>query len=284
MVDGEVSARDRHVERTDTGSFACTIAGHEPIRQLLAVQAVTPERSKLGRILGRSPLSPAGRTVYRTALAEVEVGDALDGLGAGWHVLHSVRVGADAADIDHLVIGPAGIFIVTAAVHPGGVVEASQRTFVVSDIRFPHIRNMEYEMGRVEGLLSAASGVPVEVAAILAVVDPKSLTVREAHRDVAVLPSATIARWLTSRARTLSPELVETFARVAALPSTWQIAADDIGDATALRARFDELKLEVTRAWNVQRVWLTGTTVAGGGAFILVAYSILATALGTGSN
>lgn len=284
MADGEVSARDRRAERVDSDSFACNIAGQVAIADLLRVQSVTPTRSWLGRLFGRSPLSPRGRLAYRVAVGEVEVGDALDGLGAGWHVLHSVAVGSDAADIDHLVIGPAGIFIVTTAVHPGGVVEAAQRSFLVSDVRYPHIRNMEYEMGRVERLLSVASGRAVEVAAILAVVDPKSLTVREAHRDVAVLPSATIAAWLSGRPAVLAPEDVAAFTRIASLPGTWQATTVDISETRALRAGFDALHREVTRAWNLQRVWLTATTVAGGGAFIFVTYAILAVAVGSTGN
>jgi hypothetical protein len=219
-------------------------------------------------------------------MGAVEVGDALDTLasaGSGWHVLHSVAVD-DGAELDHLVIGPAGVYIVTTAVHPDGVVEASQRTFMVSDVRYPHIRNMEYEMGRVERLLGTAAGFAVEVSGILAVVEPKSLVVREAHRDVAVLSASTIARWLSGRARVIQPVEVEAIAAVARRASTWQVAIAPTDDPVEQRERFDSLRGEVDRAWSLQRLWATAITVTAAGAFIVVTYSILVAAIGSGGS
>ncbi len=284
MTDREVSARG-HSSAVSASSTAIagTISGRSEIGDLMRVHDATRPRSKVARIFGASPLSLTGRAAYRSAVGEVEVGDALDELaasGGGWHVLHSLSVD-EGTEIDHLLIGPAGVYIVTTAAHPGGVVEAAQRTFTVSDVRYPHIRTMEYEMGRVERLLASATGTAVEVSGILAVVDPKSLVVREAHRDVAVIAASTIVRWLRGRTTIFQPDVVENIATIAGRASTWRFVTVQTDDPAELRGRFDRLRGEVDRAWSVQRLWATALTVAAAGAFILAAYSIFVTTIGS---
>lgn len=283
MTDRELSARDRGSALGAAGlPVAGSIAGRTEIAELLRVQSAIRERSTLARVFGVSPLTTAGRDPYRFALGVVDVGDALDALargGTGWHVLHSVQL-ADGSELDHLVIGPAGVFIVTTAVHPDGVVEAAQRTFTVSDERYPHIRDMEHGIGRVEGLLSAAAGSPIEVSGVLAVVEPRSLVVREPHRDVAVISASTIVRWLSRRPTTLEPAEVDRIVAVARRGTTWGSDIQKDG-ATELRARFDALRAEVDRAWSLHRLWATAVTVLAAGALIVVVCSILVSAIGS---
>ncbi len=56
-------------------------------------------------------------------VGEEAVGLELALLDPQWRVLHSVAVGRHGADIDHLLIGPPGIFAVTARHHRGGPVD-----------------------------------------------------------------------------------------------------------------------------------------------------------------
>lgn len=279
MTDGDVSAADRAAETT--GSFESR-AGHVAIGELLRAQEMVPRRSKVSRIFGVSPLSTVTQPLYRGVVGEIEVGEALDRLGGEWHVLHALPVDEDHADIDHLVVGPSGVFVVSTRNHTGFDVWASQRTFLVGGVRYPHIRDMEYEMGRAERLLTAAAGHPVEVSGILAVVAPKSLTVREKQRDVAVLPSSQLVGWLLRHKRTLSPSDVAQIGAAASLASTWY---DDGAVApvepTGQRERFERLRSEVRAAWRVQLGWTIGAAVAAIGAFIVMTYSILTSAIGS---
>jgi hypothetical protein len=48
-------------------------------------------------------------------------------LGPEWRVLHAVRVGERGSDIDHVVIGPAGVFTVNAKHHPNASVWVGRR-------------------------------------------------------------------------------------------------------------------------------------------------------------
>ena len=277
MTDGEIVARGSDLASATIPSR--NIAGQSTISDLLALQELAPRRSSLARLFGANPLGVASRATYRSAIGEIEVGKTLDSLGPEWTILHSVPVGEGGARIDHLVVGPGGVYIVNTTVHSGGLVWASQRTFMVGEIRYPFIRNMEYEMGRVERLLSTAAGRAVEVSGILAVVDPKTLTVREAHRDVAVLQASGISRWIRGRSKVLLPDDVETIAAAANQPDTWHDAVQSDQDPGELRARFDALHSQVTRAWNLQKLWATVVTAVGAGGFILVTYTILVNAL-----
>jgi len=56
----------------------------------------------------------------RGATGEEQVGGLLDGLaGEGWHVIHDASLGW--GNVDHILIGPAGIFTVETKSHPGPI-------------------------------------------------------------------------------------------------------------------------------------------------------------------
>jgi hypothetical protein len=279
MTDGDVSATDRAAETT--GSFDSR-AGHVAIGELLREQAVVPCRSRVARIFGGSPLNAVTQPLYRGVVGEIEVGEALDRLGPEWHVLHALPVDEDHSDIDHLVIGPSGVFVISTRNHTGADVWASQRTFLVAGVRYPHIRDMEYEMGRAERLLTAAVGRPVEVSGILAVVAAKSLVVREKQRDVAVLESSNLVSWLLRHKRALAPVEVAQVGAAASLASTWyDDGSSALIEPDGQRERFERLRAEVRTAWRVQLAWTIGASMAAVGAFAGMTYSILMSTIGS---
>jgi hypothetical protein len=282
MTDEDVSALGRADDARD-GAASATLADNLPAQAIMAeflsVQDDVAPRSALARVFGGTPLSTESKLLYQGVLGELEVGATLDSLGPGWIVLHALPV-AGGLDIDHLAIGPSGVYIITTRNHRGEPVWASQRTLIVGDIRYPDIRNMEYEMGRVERLLSTAAGRPVEVSGVLAVVSPKKLTVRQKHRDVEVLASDRLAAWLMGRRRVLSPEEVEEVAAAAGHATTWHQDDSAPVDSRDLRARFDRVRTQVTRAWRLQVGWAAVMILVGAGSFVVVTYVILLSALG----
>ena len=279
MTDEDAPAREREAPGS-THSYADNLAGQRSIVELLDAQDALPTRTLMSRVFGITPLTDTTRALYQAATGEAEVGEALATLGDSWIAIHSLPVAAGGADIDHLVVGPSGVYIVTTRNHSRQNVWASQRTLMVGGIRYPDIRNMEYEMGRVERLLSAATGRAVEVSGILAVVSPKSLTVRQKHRDVEVLASAEIAPWLQMRRRVLAPDDVREIAAAAALPATWAPDSTPLLDTIELAARFQTLRAEVSRAWRLQLTWALVASIMAAGGFLAVTYLILLTSLG----
>ena len=279
MTDGDVSSPDRAAELT--GSFESR-AGHVAIGELLREQELVPRRSTLSRVFGVSPLSAVTQPLFRGVVGEIEVGESLDRLGPDWHVLHALPVDEDHADIDHLVIGPSGVFVISTRNHTGSDVWASQRSFIVAGVRYPHVRDMEYEMGRAERLLTSAAGRAVEVSGILAVVAPKSLVVHEKQRDVAVLESSHLVGWLTRHKRVLSHDDVEAFGAAASLASTWYDDGSTLYvEPNGQRERFEALRAEVRRAWRIQLAWTIGVSIAPVGGFAGMTYSILMVTIGS---
>lgn len=285
MADGDVSARaERSDASTDGSSLDGNLPGQGAIAELLQAQALVPPRSLAARVFGMTPLSPETHAMYRGVVGEIEVGKALDHLGPGWVVLHAVPVEEGAADIDHLVIGPAGVFIVATKNHSGHNVWASQRTFIAGGVRYPHIRNMEYEMGRAERMLSTAAGLGVEVSGILAVVAAKSFVVREKHRDVAVLQSFSLVPWLVKHRRVLDAAEVVRVGRAAALASTWYEAGSEPVQPQRDRASFELLRSRVRAAWYTQLAWAIGLSIIAVGTFGWITSSMLLSALRSFGN
>lgn len=277
MTDGDVSARADDT----TESLGANRAGQVAIAELLKAQGDVPPRSLLRRVFGMSPLSPETHAMYRGVVGEIEVGEALDRLGPEWSVLHALPVESGMGDIDHLVIGPAGVFVVATKNHSGHNVWASQRTLMVAGVRQPHIRNMEYEMGRAERSLTAAAGSPVEVAGILAIVAAKTVVVREKHRDVAVLTAGQIVNWLLRHKRVLTAAQVSHISTAASLASTWDDSDAESACPDTGRRQFELLHASVRRAWRVQMAWAVGVSVLGIGAFAVITYSMLWSAIGS---
>lgn len=277
MTNGDVSARTPPVASPGTGDNS---PGQTAMAEFLGAQSEVPDRSLLARLFGLSPLTSQTRPLYHAAVGEIQVGDALDRLGDDWVVTHALPVGAGNIDIDHLVIGPGGVYVVNTRNHTGQAVWASQRTFMVAGIRYPHVRNMEYEMGRVERLLSAAVEHPVEVSGILAIVSPKNLTVRQEHRDVAIVSSGSLVSWLRGRREVLARDAVQEIGSAALLDSTWHQSDEPPVDRAIVRERFECVRRSVRSAWRIQLAWASATTLAGGGGFVLLTYAIFLRAVG----
>ena len=72
-------------------------------------------------------------------------------------------VGKGDSDIDHVVIGPGGVFTINTKNHSGQKVWVAGRIFLVNGQKQPHLRNAGHEAQRASRLLSAAAGFRVDV-------------------------------------------------------------------------------------------------------------------------
>ena len=85
-------------------------AGYSVAQKCLEVQAEAENADPLLRQSDRVRLHPDAWPWYVGALGEIEVGVLLGALGPDWMVRHAVPIGQGTADVDHLVIGPGGVF------------------------------------------------------------------------------------------------------------------------------------------------------------------------------
>jgi hypothetical protein len=251
------------------------MAGHCVISELLSVQRTARPRSGLARLLGSSPLLQDAKPWYRGALGEIAVGRLLAKLPDGWHVLHAVPVGRGSSDIDHIVIGPGGVFTINTKNHSGQKVWVAGRTFMVAGQKQQHIRNAEHEAERAARLLSAATDTQMGVTPIVAVVDPQSLTVREKPAKVVVLTAAQLVRWLKKRPQVFTADQVARMLRAADAPATWHVSPSEAQSAAALQGAFSDLGKEVRGARAVRRAWGIGLAGAGAVAALTVGPELL---------
>ena len=138
-----------------------------------------------------------------------------------WRLLHAVRGGERGSDIDHVVIGPGGVFTINAKHHPDAKIWVRGDTFMVNGHRQPYIRNSRHEAKRAAGLLSASCGFPVEVAGVVVPVRAADVAVKKAPDDVFVGSRAQVSRWLRRCPEVLRADAIEAiFATATARRST----------------------------------------------------------------
>lgn len=233
------------------------------MEELLALQGLVQERSLLQRIFGASPLSEATWPWYRGALGEIAVGRILAALGPEWLVLHAVPVGTGSTDIDHVLVGPAGVFTINTKNHSGQSVWVAGRTLMVAGKRTRHLYNAAHEASRASKLLSAAVGGPVDVTAVVVIVEPKTLTIKAAPEHVSVVTERQLLRWLMQRRQVLNPQQVSRIATAAVLARTWHRNPAQPGNADAIQQNFAALRLLVDRARRRRATWALGAPAAG---------------------
>jgi Nuclease-related domain len=130
----------------------------------------------------------------RGATGEEQVGGLLDGLaGDGWHVIHDASLGR--GNVDHILIGPAGVFTVETKSHPGPVKVGRVHGATLSQAQAQRKAIERVTGERVEALIVFSR----------AWVD-KPLARR---KGVRVTPARMLAGYLERRPATLSQEQVQ---------------------------------------------------------------------------
>ena len=155
------------------------------------------------------------------AEGERKVGRKLARLGPQWRCLHSVEVGNNGSDIDHIVIGPPGVITLNTKCHPKGKAWVGQHLVMINGQKTPYLRNSRHEAKRAQKLLNAATDCAVPVRAAIVMVGLEQLTVNQMPEDIAVTTYRDVTRWLGKLPNQLTPDQVESIFTVARLSTTW---------------------------------------------------------------
>jgi hypothetical protein len=244
------------------------VPGQAVIEELMAVQSRVPPRTWLQRIFGASPLGPESNPWYKGALGEIAVGRILEGLGPEWLVLHAVPVGTGSSDIDHVLVGPGGVFTLNTKNHSGQPVWVAGRALLVAGKRTRHLLCAAHEAARAAKLLGTAVGFPVEVTGVVVIVEPKSLTIKARPEHVAVVREARLLAWLRRFPPVLGPEKVAQIASAAVQPETWRRQPPATTDLPALQHSFTALRLLVEQARRRRAAWALSVPAVG---FVMLA-------------
>ena len=256
------------------------------LRNCLSLQSDAGPQPVLSWLFGVNPLARGARRSYSGAQAELALVKSLTALGSEWTVLHSVPVTEGGIEddpvIDHLVIGPAGIFTLSIQSHSGQSLWVGERTFIADGERLNHLAIAEEEGLAVARFLTAAlaaggvrrDGVMPEVVVTPCVVvdAPARLQVHHRHGPIEVITARTFTSWLTGLPRLKSPVAVEEIMAVAISASTWPVNepanGESVADARHRVAEFELLRHRVSSACVRQLLWAGLGVVISYGAII----------------
>lgn len=189
----------------------------------------TPGGSATGRFADEVDADP--RAVFDDAPAgawalggsgEWLVGRELERLTPHWYITHDVAVGQRGANLDHVLVGPPGVFVLNSKYHGDKPVLVDGEVFVGGRHR-AHVRQGEREAARASRALSRALGEPVVAVSLIVVVasfyecpkQPSSRSVRVVHARQAV-------PFLTGLEPAIPPAVVRRLTRLVRRPSTWR--------------------------------------------------------------
>lgn len=264
---------------TEGQSLRSRVPGQSAMRRIVNGRRGRVTRSRLARFFGANPLNVAERPIYRGALGELLVGDTFDQLGPSWDVLHAVPLDAAEREIDHLVIGPPGVFSVLTRSHSGQDVVVDDDSVHVDGRPDDHLATARFEAESAAARLSNAAGRLVTVQPIIVCVNPRRFAVRRRPQGVIVVQARNLARMLAKLERRLDGPEVALISDVADRGTTWHAGAPAEQDTAELHREFAILRAEVTAASKRRALWLAAAFVllcalVWGGVALTVAHVV----------
>ncbi len=178
------------------------LALHEPGHAVLA--ALHARLGPGGAASGTAALTPDQAALARAYVGEVDVSAALDRLSSRWRVLHSVPAGDAGTGVDHVIIGPAGVFTIMSRNHTGVHVTVAGDTVVAAGRQESYIPDARLGAQQAQTALSADVALASAVFPTVAIVGA-SLQVSQSPDYVSVLDATGIVDWLSA----LPPRLAQ---------------------------------------------------------------------------
>lgn len=217
-------AADRSREHPDDEPEWTDLAANRPgqvgDQHAAELRRRAPFRSVVSRVLD---LRTEERQRRLVALAERRVARELAHLPRTWHVLHSVPVEHSETGLDHLVVGPAGVYLLDSKLHPDGLVLVDSGSFRVNGALADDVTVVRRDAQVAAELLTAACRHPVVVHGVVVVIGGE-LRIRRQPDDVTVVTRKQVATWLRRRPRSLTNEEVAEVYAMARRSTTWRRA------------------------------------------------------------
>lgn len=195
--------------------------GQSVRKQAASLRQAAPMRTLVARVVGKHTDERAFRV---GAEGEKKVARRLARLPESWKVLHSVPIGSRGSDIDHVIVGSVGVFTVNTKHHPEANIWVRGDTFKVDRRNQPYVRNARFEAKRASGMLSAATGLPISVTGVIAVVGARGgfiVKAQPADGVVHVVGRKNLVKWLLGHGSIFSPEQVSIVFDQARRSTTW---------------------------------------------------------------
>ena len=228
---------------TTPGRFS----GQSVVEELLRQHEDRPTRSRLARAFGASPLDSNGLSWLRAAQAEMIVGDILDRLPGNYSVYHSLPIPNTAFAVDHLVVGPGGVFSVNAKNHWDRDLAGSPRSLPIGGYPMPYLRDVAFESAQITTLLATELPPLTAVRPVIALVNPHKIRLARKPDSVTVIDSPRLRRWIAGQPRTITPEQQLAIVALVDDPATWS-TKNQLLAPLHVHARFTALEQQVAAA------------------------------------
>ncbi|MEV6313761.1 nuclease-related domain-containing protein [Streptomyces sp. NPDC051776] len=174
-------------------------------------------RYALGKLVGRQSEADSWMKGLK---GEKTIGGELERLTRrGWRVLHSIPLPGE-VDIDHLLLGPGGVFSINTKRHPGAQVWVGDESVKIGNKPYPYVRKSRHEARRAAKALTRACGFEVVVHPVLAFVGTAKVTVVPSLDDVRVLRDREFAA-LGPMTGVLHPSTLDAIYAMARSRRTW---------------------------------------------------------------
>ncbi|HZA40717.1 MAG TPA: nuclease-related domain-containing protein [Actinomycetota bacterium] len=193
-------------------------AGASARAQAERLRADEPIRTRLARLLR---VHTDERAYRLGAVGEETVGSRLARLDrSSWLVLHDIVINERGTNIDHIVIGPPGVFSLNTKHRPKAKIVVTERSFLVNGYRENYLPVAVSEAAKVSRTLEASVGFTVPVNPVIVVMGAE-LEVRSAPAEVSVVRRKDLLKWFLSLPPRLAEDRVQALMHAAGRPSTW---------------------------------------------------------------
>lgn len=199
--------------------LAANLPGQVLLAEAAALRAAHPWICRIDRLFGRHNDERRKRV---GAKGEQMVAARLAKLPDTWRVLHAIVRNESGTDIDHLAIGPAGVFTINSKYHAGKRVWVRGSTIKVTGHNQHYVPEMRSEVKAAVRLLSAACEQPVAVNGVVAIICADFTRKGDDDCDVKVIGRKDLDRWLKRQpADRLTPEQIGAIYDQARRSTTW---------------------------------------------------------------
>lgn len=144
----------------------------------------------------------------------------LEDLDLRWHHRNSIVTGSAGMEIDHLLIGPAGVFTINAKQHHGGTLWVGGDA-VVDQQWASYMDHARSDAAHAREVLAQATGLRPAVQGVVVVVGAERLTVNHAPEDVLILQLTDLVEHLMALPEVLSDADVEQLMAAAHHQDVW---------------------------------------------------------------
>jgi len=155
------------------------------------------------------------------------LGALLETLPPEWAVFHAVPVARGNIVIDHLVVGPGGIFTINSMQQGGAArccgadVWVGNRVMLIDGQKVPHLQDSEFEAERVTTLVRERMPLLTPVQPVIAVVEPAVLTIAGRPERVKVIDANDLRGWLLRLHPVLSAGEMQEASDLIDSPGSW---------------------------------------------------------------